>query len=113
VARSPKKAEDRFDGYGVELYVDDDGDWLAHFEELTNVSAFGPSPEAALRELDTAWRLVKATYTEEGKPVPVPPSRRHPISEQAPPTAAPCSEPDSPDLCPSSSAPGGSADALQ
>ena len=66
----------RFDGYGVNMYQDDDGDWLAHFMELPNVSAFGPTPEKALKELETAWKLVKEQYAEEGKPVPVAPARR-------------------------------------
>ena len=76
MAQSREKRDDRFDGYGVELYVDDDGDWLVHFEEMPNISAFGPTPEDALRELAIAWRLVKESYAAEGKPVPVPPSRR-------------------------------------
>jgi len=66
----------RFDGYGVNLFQDDDGDWLAHFMELPNVSAFGATPEKALSELSIAWELVKEQYAEEGKPVPVAPSRR-------------------------------------
>jgi predicted HicB family RNase H-like nuclease len=76
VARSCEKANARFDGYGVELFVDDDGDWLAHFAEMPNISAFGPTPEKALSELATAWRLVKEAYEREGGPVPVPPLRR-------------------------------------
>ena len=67
---------ERFDGYGVNLFQDDDGDWLAHFMELPNVSAFGPSPERALKELEAAWGLVKEQYAAEGKPVPVAPARR-------------------------------------
>ena len=69
-------AEDYFDGFSVELYQDEDGDWLAHFEELPTVSACGDSPEAALRELETAWHLVKEDYQAEGKPVPVAPVRK-------------------------------------
>jgi predicted RNase H-like HicB family nuclease len=76
LARDPEKIDTRFDGYGVELFVDDDGDWLAHFAEMANISAFGPTPEKALRELATAWRLVKEAYKHEGQPIPVPPSRR-------------------------------------
>lgn len=70
-------AEDRFDGFSVELYLDEDGDWLAHFEELPNISAFGDSPEAALKELETAWLMVKEDYQAEGKPVPVAPARKN------------------------------------
>jgi predicted HicB family RNase H-like nuclease len=76
VARSREKGDARFDGYGVELFVDDDGDWLAHFAEMPNISAFGPTPEKALSELATAWRLVKEAYEQEGQPIPVPPLRR-------------------------------------
>lgn len=67
---------DRFDGFTVNLYRDEDGDWLAHFVELPNVSAFADTPEQALAELDTAWRLVKQSYIEDGVPVPVAPSRK-------------------------------------
>ena len=67
---------DRFDGYAVSVLRDEDGDWLAHFMELPNVSAFGPTPEKALKELDVAWALVKEDYTAEGKPLPVAPARR-------------------------------------
>ena len=47
-----------------------------HFVELPNVSAFGPTPEKALKELDVAWALVKESYEKEGKPLPVAPARR-------------------------------------
>ena len=67
---------DRFDGFTVNLYFDEDGDWLAHFVELPNISAFADTPERALAELDTAWRLVKRSYIEDGEPVPVAPSRK-------------------------------------
>jgi predicted HicB family RNase H-like nuclease len=68
--------DDRFDGYSVELFVDDDDDWLAHFSEMPNISAFGPTPEKALSELAVAWRLVKEAYKRDGREIPVPPSRR-------------------------------------
>jgi predicted HicB family RNase H-like nuclease len=77
VARRSDKRDDRFDGYGVELFVDDDNDWLAHFAEMPEISAFGPTPEKALSELATAWRLVKESYQQEERPIPIPPSRRH------------------------------------
>ncbi len=47
-------AKDRFDGYGVTLFQDEDADYLAHLTELPNVSAFGPTPERALDELAIA-----------------------------------------------------------
>ncbi|SRR5579885_838820 len=71
-----KRIEQRFDGYGINLFQDGDGDWLAHFMEMPNVSAFGSTPEKALKELKAAWELVKEQYAEEGRPVPVAPARR-------------------------------------
>jgi len=68
--------KDQFDGYHVELFKDEDGDFLAHFEELPNVSAFGSTPEKALKELEVAWSLVKEHYAEQKKPLPVAPARR-------------------------------------
>ena len=52
------KKPDRFDGYTVNMFLDEDGEDLAHFVELPNVSAFGESPEKALSELATAWEGV-------------------------------------------------------
>jgi predicted HicB family RNase H-like nuclease len=69
-------AKDRFDGYGVTLFQDDDGDYLAYLTEQPNISAFSHTPEWALDELATAWKLVKEEYAAEGIPVPVAPSRR-------------------------------------
>ena len=41
---------ERFDGYAVELFLDEDGDWMAHLAELPGISAFGPfSREGAQR----------------------------------------------------------------
>ncbi|MBA3493244.1 MAG: type II toxin-antitoxin system HicB family antitoxin, partial [Gammaproteobacteria bacterium] len=37
--------KDKFDGFTVNLYLDEDGDWLAHFVELPNISAFADAPE--------------------------------------------------------------------
>jgi hypothetical protein len=30
-----------FDGFIINLYVDEQGDWLAHFQEIPTISAFG------------------------------------------------------------------------
>src|SRR5260363_381654 len=57
--------DNRFDGFAVNLYLDDEESWLAHFVELPEVSAFGDSPEVALAELASAWDAVKATYINE------------------------------------------------
>ena len=68
--------DDRFDGFAVNLYLDDDDAWLAHFVELPEVSAFGDTPEVALNELASAWEAVRSTYQDEGLPVPVAPARK-------------------------------------
>ena len=60
----------------LELFQDDDNEWLAHFVELPNISAFGPTPEKALDELATAWEMVKQDYRESGETIPVAPARR-------------------------------------
>lgn len=70
------KKHDRFDGYTVNVFLDDDGDYLAHFVEMPNVSAFGESPEEALSELAIAWEGVKESYQKHGEPVPVAPARK-------------------------------------
>ena len=51
-----------FDGFVINLYVDEQKDWLAHFQSMPNVSAFGDTPESALEELKIAWELVKEGY---------------------------------------------------
>jgi predicted HicB family RNase H-like nuclease len=74
--RLKMKNLDRFDGFTVNLFLDEEGDYLAHFVEMPNVSAFGESPEEALKELATAWEGVKESYRKRGEQVPVAPSRR-------------------------------------
>lgn len=60
-----------FDGFTIQLLIDEDGDWLAHFVELPNISAGGDTPEEALAELRLAWQLVKESYQKHGEPVPI------------------------------------------
>lgn len=67
---------DRFDGFAVNLFRDEEGSYLAHFAELPETSAFADSPEAALSELESAWQSVKETYLAEGKSVPLAPARK-------------------------------------
>jgi predicted HicB family RNase H-like nuclease len=74
--RLKMKKLDQFDGYTVNVFLDEDGDYLAHFVELPNVSAFGESPEAALTELAIAWEGVKESYQKHGQPVPLAPARK-------------------------------------
>ncbi len=68
--------KDDFDGFSIELYRQEEGDWIAHFEELPNVSAFGDSPEGALLELNEAWKGIKESYLKHDEPIPVAPSKK-------------------------------------
>ena len=67
---------DQFDGFSIYLAEDEDGDFIAHFVELPNVSAFANTPEEALHELKVAWEGVKASYHKHGESIPVAPSRK-------------------------------------
>ncbi len=71
-----QKENARFDGYAVELFLDEDNDWLAHLVELPGISAFGSSPEKALKELDLAWGAAKESYAARGIEIPAAPARR-------------------------------------
>lgn len=66
-----------YDGFSVNLLQDEDGDWLAHFVELPNVSACGDTPQEALVELEVAWGAMKESYKKHGEEVPVAPSKRN------------------------------------
>lgn len=70
------ESKDRFDGYTVNLYLDEDGDWLAHFVELPGTSAFADTPEAALNELAVAWGGIKESYRKRGEVVPIAPAKK-------------------------------------
>ena len=70
-----KNNPDDFDGFMVNVFFDEDGDYLAHLVELPNVSAFGPTPTEALDELKIAWELMKECYQIDGEPIPQAPSR--------------------------------------
>ncbi|MEI7867236.1 MAG: type II toxin-antitoxin system HicB family antitoxin [Candidatus Methylumidiphilus sp.] len=61
---------DPFDGFTINIYQDDDGDYLAHFVEMPNISAFGYSTEIAIAELATAWIGVKESYLQRGETIP-------------------------------------------
>ncbi|MCX7108804.1 MAG: type II toxin-antitoxin system HicB family antitoxin [Proteobacteria bacterium] len=56
----------------MKLYFDGEH-WLAHYVEMPEISAFSDTPEAAVRELQTVWEMVKADYIESGETVPVAP----------------------------------------
>ena len=68
---------DVFDGYTVNLILDEDEQYLAHFVEMPSVSAFGDTPEEALLALEEAWGLMKEDYVANKEMIPVAPSRKH------------------------------------
>lgn len=70
------KMSDQFDGFSIYLAEDEDGDFLAHFIEMPQVSAFANTPEDALHELKLAWEGVKESYYKHGEMVPVAPSKK-------------------------------------
>ena len=65
-----------FDGFSIELFLDEEGDWLAHFLELSFVSAFGATAEEALHELQEAWQAMKESYLKNKEQIPIAPTRR-------------------------------------
>ena len=67
---------DQFDGFSIHLLEDDDGDFVAHFVELANVSAFGATAEEALAELKIAWEAMKESYRKHNETIPVAPTRK-------------------------------------
>ena len=68
-------SKDVFDGFAVNVFLDEDGDYLAHFVEMPNVSAFSDTPAEALKELAIAWQGVKESYQKHREPIPKPSSQ--------------------------------------
>ena len=68
--------KDVFNGFTVNVFLDEDGDYLAHLVEMPNVSAFSDTPEDALKELAMAWEGVKESYLKRHKPIPQANSRQ-------------------------------------
>jgi predicted HicB family RNase H-like nuclease len=72
-----KKPKDYdWDGFTINLYVDDEQDWITHLVELPNISAHGSTADEALEELYVAWEMVKEDYRESDEEIPVAPSRK-------------------------------------
>lgn len=67
---------DHFDGFSIQLLQDEEGDFIAHFIELPNVSAAGATPEESLAELQIAWESMKESYQKHHQEIPVAPSRK-------------------------------------
>src|SRR3989344_3786804 len=67
---------DEFDGFSIHLVEDHDGDFIANFVELPNVSAYGATTEEALAELKIAWEGMKASYRKHNEHIRVAPTRK-------------------------------------
>lgn len=59
------------DGWYVEIKKDDE-DYLAFFFEKPEISAFGPTPHCAIKELNIAWNAMKESYRKHGDLIPQP-----------------------------------------
>jgi len=66
----------KFDGFTVSLHLDEDNDWVAHFQELPTVSGYGKTSDEAIEELSIAWQLMKESYEKRGEPLPISPTRK-------------------------------------
>lgn len=63
--------------YNIKVSFDkEDQDYIAFIEEIPECSAFGNSPDEAIKELGTAYELWKETVEERGYPVPEPFSQK-------------------------------------
>ena len=58
--------------YTVKIFPDPkgDGDYIAEIEELKGCSAFGETPEEALKEIEIAMKLWLDAARKHGKPIP-------------------------------------------
>ena len=65
-----------FDGFSVNMFLDGDGDWVAHLVELPNVSAFAKTPEKTIAELKTAWKAFKESCDKHGDVIPISPAKK-------------------------------------
>ncbi|GMV94470.1 MAG: hypothetical protein AMXMBFR82_42480 [Candidatus Hydrogenedentota bacterium] len=63
------------------FYSDEDDGYIADIPDLEACSAFGPTPEKALEEVQMAKALWLQTARAEGKPVP--PPKYQPVIYQA------------------------------
>lgn len=59
--------------YHINIYFDpEDGDYIADVPDFKYVSAFGDSPQDALREVLIALALAVSVLEEDGLPLPEP-----------------------------------------
>ena len=59
--------------YNIKVASDkSDNDYIAYIEEIPECSAFGSTPEQAIKELKIAYQLWQETSEEKGYPIPRP-----------------------------------------
>ena len=57
--------------YHINIFYDaDDGDYIADVPDFKFISAFGDTPQDALREVLIALEMTIEVYKEQGKPLP-------------------------------------------
>ncbi len=66
-----------FDGFTVNVFLDDEGEWVAHFVEMPNISAFASTPDEAVKELRISWKGVKESYRKHDEKIPVAPANKN------------------------------------
>lgn len=62
------------------FYSDEDGGYIADIPDLDSCSAFGPTPEQALAEVEQAKKAWLEAARDAGKPIP--PPRYRPVIYQ-------------------------------
>jgi predicted RNase H-like HicB family nuclease len=63
------------------FYSEEDGGYIADIPDLDSCSAFGETPEQALKELEAAKKAWLVAARQAGKPIPTP--RYKPVIYQA------------------------------
>jgi predicted RNase H-like HicB family nuclease len=63
------------------FYSEEDGGYIADIPDLDSCSAFGETPEQALKELEAAKKAWLEAARQAGKPIPTP--RYRPVIYQA------------------------------
>jgi predicted RNase H-like HicB family nuclease len=65
-----KSKTDDFNGFSINIFRDEEGDWIAYLVEIPSVSAFSDRPQTALNQLILAWEGVKESYRKHGEEIP-------------------------------------------
>lgn len=63
--------------YKILIFKDEEGDFIATLVEIPELSAFGNTPDEALKELEIAYELWLESVTSHNFPIPKPLSQKH------------------------------------